>query len=149
MTDARIADFIREHRPRLTREAITQQLQEAGYAREEIDRTWERLATEEPINADGQEGRLGWYVWLVYLLGVVVIGLYSPVLGLQANLLGIGWVILYLVLAFFPARAMARTRARSLGGTVAIVILAPLVLLSINGGICVATIVLIASSLGY
>src|SRR5688572_22944850 len=74
--DPRIADFIREHRQKLTREAIRQQLIEAGYSPEAIDNAWDSLAESEPMASGGPVipgWRPGWRVYLV-LVGLGTAG---------------------------------------------------------------------------
>ena len=67
--DPRIADFINANRSRLTREAITQQLREAGYAQEAIDATWTVLDTPD---ADDEVGQGFWGRFWIYLIGINV-----------------------------------------------------------------------------
>lgn len=152
--DRRIGDFIREHRQRLTREAITQQLEEAGYARSGIDAEWERLAREEPLNGQPGRGRLSTYVWVIYWLGAALIVLYAIFVtfaGSGGGFLGfaIGWLLLYLAIAYLPIRALARSRSSSLAAVVVMVVAAPLIVLLIGGGICAATLAIIFRSMGY
>ena len=52
--DQRIADYIRDHRGTYTREALTQQLIDAGYTREAIDATWAALDTPDPDDTAGE-----------------------------------------------------------------------------------------------
>jgi Flp pilus assembly protein TadB len=142
--DPRIADFIREHRTRLTREVITRQLEDAGHDREDIDLTWDRLAAEEPIDAAGADRSLGWYVWVLYLLGAVVIVVVSVVMQLVI-ILGFGWIVFYLLLAFIPAWSLARRRPASWSSLLGVVLLAPLIFVLIGGGICLATLAAFAT----
>ena len=146
--DPDIADFVRQHRRRLTREAITQRLEEAGHDRAQIDSTWERLVTEEPLGGP-PEHNLSRYVWIVYWLGAGLIAVWAVVATPAALIFGIGWLIAYLGLAFLPARALARGRPSSMLGSVGIALAAPVIFIAIGGGLCFATIMLLVSSLGY
>jgi len=147
--DPRVADFIREHRTRLTRKAITRQLEEAGHGRDAIDRTWDRLAAEEPITAAGGNGALGWYVWIVYVLGAVAVAFIAqPLFTYRSDfesldLLGLGWIAAYLLLAGVAAWFLARWRPGSVASGVGLVVLAPLAFVLIGGGICLGTIFVI------
>ncbi|MGH2418569.1 MAG: hypothetical protein ACRDFY_09575, partial [Candidatus Limnocylindria bacterium] len=153
MTHAkRIEEFIREHRDRLTREAIIQQLESSGYARPDIDAAWERVASAEPF-AGRQRGALATYVWVVYWLGAALIVLYAiyvTVAGSGGGFFGFatGWLLLYLAIAFLPARVLARSRPSSLAAIIGIVVAAPLIVLVIGGGICAATVAIILRSMG-
>ena len=108
--DQRIADYIRDHRGKYTREALTQQLLDAGYTREAIDATWAVLDTPDP---DDTAGEGFWGRFFLVLIGInvavlVLVGLgtgsfSSPErLGLLAILgvaLGIGALIAWGVVA--------------------------------------------------
>ena len=52
--DPRIADFIRDNRRRYTREAIRQQLIEAGHDPAAIDATWAALDAPDPDATAGE-----------------------------------------------------------------------------------------------
>ncbi len=67
--DPRIAEFIGANRARLTREAITKRLREAGYAQEAIDATWAVLDTPD---ADDEAGEGFWGRFWMYLIGLNV-----------------------------------------------------------------------------
>jgi hypothetical protein len=144
-----IDDFIRLHRERLTREAITQQLEAAGHARPDIDAAWERLARDEPLGGP-PTGNLSTYVWIVYWLGAVMIGAWAVITELGAGgtgiglVFGIGWLALYLLLAYFPARALAQARTGSIAAGAAVVVAAPILVIVVGAGICIATIAVFA-----
>jgi hypothetical protein len=147
--DQRIADFIRDNRREYTREAITQQLIDAGYQREAIEATWAALDTPDP---DDTAGEGFWGRFFLMLIGVnlailVVVGLgtgsfASPerigLIGVLAVALGIGALIAWgLVAAIGPSR-MGRTSATVFGLGI------PLVIALLIGGSCYALV----SSLG-
>ena len=67
--DQRIADYIRDHRGTYTREALTQQLLDAGYTREAIDATWAALDTPDP---DDTAGEGFWGRFFLVLIGINV-----------------------------------------------------------------------------
>lgn len=149
--DTRIDEYIRDHRARYTREAITQQLAAAGYARQAVDDAWERLATEEPQGAAAGRN-LSLYVWILYWLGasiILAITIISTVGSGGAGFtgFGIGWLIAYLALTYLPARAMARARPSGTAGVLAVIVGVPLIVLLIGGGICFGTIALILSGM--
>jgi len=141
--DPRIADFIRQHRDTLTREAITQQLLDAGYTRESIDATWAVLDTPDP---DDTAGEGFWGRWFLIVVGInaavfLLVGLTSEALfsaerrGLLlilAAALGVGGLIAYgIVAAVGPAR-LGRTTATVIGVTI------PLLFAALIGGTCYA-----------
>ena len=69
--DRRIADYISANRGKFTREAITQQLLEAGYEQGAIDATWAVLDTPDP---DDVVGEGFWGRFWIYLIGLNVVG---------------------------------------------------------------------------
>ena len=70
--DQRIADYIRDHRGKYTREALTQQLIDSGYTREAIDATWAALDTPDPDDTAG-EGFWGRFFMILVGINVAVI----------------------------------------------------------------------------
>lgn len=153
--DPRIADYIRANRGQYTREAITQQLVDAGHDRGAVEAAWTRLEDEEPLAGAGGRN-LARYVWILYWLGagiIVVITLIATVGsggggGLGFLGFGLGWLVAYLLLTYLPARAMAGARPTGTGGMLAVIVGVPLVVVVIGGGICLGTIALIVSGLG-
>jgi hypothetical protein len=67
--DRRIADYISANRAKFTREAITQQLLDAGYEQGSIDATWAVLDTPDP---DDRVGEGFWGRFWIYLIGINV-----------------------------------------------------------------------------
>ncbi len=148
-----IEGYIRDHRHRYTREAIVAELEAAGHPRHEIDSAWDRVSAEAPMSGPATGHELGRYVWIVYWIGAGLIVLYTVAAIVSSGTagfiaFGLGWLLAYLGLAYYPARAMARARPSSGATTVAVVVGAPLVVLLIGGGICLGTIALIAGSFG-
>jgi len=142
--DPKVADFIRANRGRYTREAIIGRLVEAGHDRAEAEWTWDRLAEAEP--QPGPSGKaLGWYVWIVYVLGFVGILL----IGLNLGPFLVGWLVAYGLIAIWPAIWLARQQPGSTLGTIAVVVAAPIIVVLIGGGICFATIVVVMSTLSF
>jgi hypothetical protein len=147
--DPRIDDFIRQNRARLTREAITDQLVAAGHARGDVDAVWERLARDEPLGGRPR-GNLATYVWIVYWLGAALIGAWAVITELRAGgtgiglVFGIGWLVVYLLIAYFPARALAHARTSSIMTGLAVVVAAPILVIVVGAGICIATIAVFA-----
>ena len=141
--DQRIADYIRDHRGKYTREALTQQLLDAGYTREGIDATWAVLDTPDP---DDTAGEGFWGRFFLVLIGInvavlVLVGLgtgsfSSPDrLGLLAILgvaLGIGALIAWGVVALVGPSRMGRNTAMVIGFGI------PLVFSLLIGGSCYA-----------
>jgi hypothetical protein len=141
--DSRIADYIREHRSKLTREAITRQLVEAGHDRQSIEDTWTALDTPDPDDVAGEPfwGRwflilIGINVAVILLVGLATGALFVPerigLLGILAVALVIGALISWgLVAATGPAK-MGRTTATVIGVAI------PLVVALLLGGTCYA-----------
>jgi len=151
--DARIADYIRSNRRQYTREAITQQLVDAGHDRRAVEAAWEELAAAElPAGRAGRD--LALYVWILYWLGagiilaITVIAIFSSGGGSGFVGFGLGWLVAYLLLTYLPARAMARSRPTGTGGMLAVIVGVPIIVVLIGGGICLGTIALIVSTLG-
>jgi hypothetical protein len=150
--DEGLLGYIRANRDRYTREAITSQLVAAGHDRASIDAAWEQVATARP--AGGSEGRnLGNYVWAIYWLGAGIIAAITVISMLGSGGgpgfigFGIGWLVAYLFLAYWPARAFARARPMGAGGMLAVVVGVPLVVVLIGGGICLGTVLVIVSTM--
>ena len=70
--DPRIGDFISKNRKKYTREAITQQLVEAGHDPADIDATWAALDTPDPDEA-GLAGEGFWSRFFLFLIGLLVV----------------------------------------------------------------------------
>jgi hypothetical protein len=142
--DPKIADFIRENRGRYTREAIRQRLIEAGHPPEEVDWTWDRLAAAEPEPPASPSGYRT-YVWIVFALCAALIAF--SILGL--SYFGVGWLIAFVAIAYWPARWFARQRPKDTASWVGLAIAAPLAFVLIGGGICLATVVVVVSTLQF
>jgi hypothetical protein len=144
--DPRIADYIRQHKDRYTRQAIREQLIEAGHEPEAIDRTWAVLDMPDP---DDVIGRRFWSRFWMVLIGinVAVFLLVALASGMLMNLSGYSGmlVILAIVLTIFaliawgvvgltgPSR-MRRVPALIVGVTI------PLFFALLVGGTCYALI---------
>lgn len=145
--DPRIADYIRANRRRYTRDAITQQLVEAGHDRDEVERTWAALEAPDP---DAEAGEGFWKRFALILIGVnlavfLAVGLLT---GMLTNLpagsfvlvvvfgvaLVIGALIAWgLVAATGPAK-MSPTTALVVGSVI------PIVFALLVGGTCYALV---------
>ena len=144
--DRRIADYIAANRRRYTREAITQQLLDAGYSQESIDATWAALDAPDPDSRPdtGFWGRFWWMligVNLVVLLGVgLLTGLLGNLeqggilLGILAVVLAIGALISWGIVAAVGPDKMGRTGSTIVG------IAIPGILALLIGGGCYALI---------
>ena len=145
-----IKAYLDEHGGTYTTEALRTRLLEAGHDPADVD---EALA-EWRATAPPPGGTMSGYVWAIYWLGAALIGVWTVAFllgqptGATVGLLGVGWLIAYLALAYFPARALARARTGSAASVVRILAAAPIVVLLIGGGICLATIAVVASSFG-
>jgi len=140
--DPRIADFIRDNRRRYTREAIRQQLIEAGQDPAEIDATWAALDAPDPDATAGEGfwGRFGLFlvglnvaVFLLVFLATSMVNSFVLAVVL-AVALSIGALMAWgLVAATGPAQ-MGRTTAMVIGGVI------PLVFALLVGGTCYALV---------
>lgn len=142
--DPRIADYIRANRGRYTREAIRQQLVDAGYDPEAIDRTWAILDTPD---ADDVAGPGFWRRFAIILIGVnvgvfLIVGLLSGMLSnisasavllvIFAVVLAIGALIAWGVVALTGPAKMSPTTATVIGAAI------PLLFALLIGGSCFA-----------
>jgi hypothetical protein len=140
--DPRIADFIRANRKRYTREAIRQQLVEAGHDPADIDATWEMLHAPDPDEA-GVAGEGFWGRFWLYLIGLNVAVFLLVVLStgalafggvvlaiVLAIALGIGALISWGIVAATGPAKMGRTTAMVIGGVI------PLIFAFLIGGTC-------------
>jgi hypothetical protein len=140
--DQRIADYISANRRKLTREAITQQLLEAGYEQAAIDATWAVLDTPDP---DDRVGEGFWGRFFLILIGinvavVVLVGLSTGafaadrigLLGILLIALAIGALISWGIVAAVGPTRLGRTTATVIG------IVIPLVFALLIGGSCYA-----------
>jgi hypothetical protein len=144
--DQRIADYIRANRDRYTREAIRQQLVDAGYDPAVIERTWAILDTPD---ADDVAGPGFWRRFALILLGVnvgifLVVGLLSGMLlnvGASAVLLIIFAVVL-VIGALIAWGIVALTGPARMNPTTATVIgsIIPLFFALLIGGSCYALV---------
>jgi hypothetical protein len=140
--DPRIADFIRENRKRYTREAIRQQLVDAGHDPADVDAVWEMLHAPDPDEA-GVAGEGFWGRFWLYLIGLNVAVFLLVVLStgalafggvvlaiVLAIALGIGALISWGIVAATGPAKMGRTTAMVVGGVI------PLVFAFLIGGTC-------------
>jgi hypothetical protein len=140
--DPRIADYIRQHRDRYTRDAIRQRLAEAGYEPPDIDATWAAIEAETRDSGTIGSPRFWRYFWVwvaaTYLLAFVVVvmatGLLTsgmtPAAAVYAVALGIA------LLAAWGIVAATRPAQRSHGTALAIGGVIPLVFALLVGGSC-------------
>jgi hypothetical protein len=141
--DRRIADYIGANRGKFTREAITQQLLEAGYEQGAIDATWAVLDTPDP---DDVVGEGFWGRFWIYLIGLnvvalllvgVVTQLIPNAVGLAAVLgvvLAIGAAIALGIVALIHPTRLGRGTAIAIGGIV------PFIFTFLIAGSCYALI---------
>lgn len=142
--DPRIADYIRANRARYTREAIRQQLIDAGHDPAEIDRTWAILDTPD---ADDVAGEGFWRRFALIVIGVnagifLVIGLLTGMLlsvgasavllGIFAAVLAIGALIAWGIVGLTGPANMSPTTATVIGSAI------PLLFALLIGGSCYA-----------
>jgi hypothetical protein len=139
--DRRIADFISANRGKYTREAITQQLLDAGYEQGSIDATWAVLDAPDP---DDVVGEGFWRRFWIYLIGLNVAALLIVGIATQLipNAIGIA-AILGIALAIGAAIALgivAVTRPTRLGRGAAIAIggIIPFIFTFLIAGSCYA-----------
>lgn len=140
--DPRIADFIRDNRRRYTREAIRQQLIEAGHDPAAIDATWAALDAPDP---DATAGEGFWSRFWLFLLGLngAVFLLVFLTTGMVNNfVLAVVLAIALIIGALMAWGVVAATGPTKLGRTTAMVIggVIPLVFALLIGGSCYALV---------
>lgn len=147
--DQRIADFISANRGKYTREAIRQQLIDAGYSPEAIDATWAILDTPDPDEA-AVAGEGFWSRFFLFLVGLnvavfLLVALSTGMLGAAAQggialagvfavALGIGALISWGIVAAVGPEKLGRTSAMVIGGLV------PILFALLIGGSCYALV---------
>ena len=151
--DPRIADFIARNHGKYTREAIRQQLIEAGHDPADIDATWAALFTPDP-DETSVAGEGFWPRFFLFLVGLnVAVFLFvalstgmlenlagggGALMGIFAVALGIGALIAWGIVAAVGPAKLGRTTAIVIGGLI------PLVFALLVGGSCFA----LASAIG-
>jgi hypothetical protein len=151
--DQKIADYIAKNQGKYTREAIRQQLIDAGHEPAAIDATWAALYSPDP-DETSVAGEGFWPRFFLFLIGLNVavflfVALSTGMLenlgggggalaGVFAVALGIGALIAWgIVAAVGPAR-LGRTTAMVIGGVI------PIIFALLVGGSCYA----LASAIG-
>jgi hypothetical protein len=143
--DRRIAEYISANRRTYTREAITQQLMDAGYHREAIDATWSALETPDPDSRrdTGFWGRFWWMLIGVNLAVLLLVGLLTGIigypeqywlLGILAVIMAIGALIAWAIVAATGPDKMSRTGSTIVG------LVIPGIFALLIGGSCYALI---------
>ena len=143
--DPRIADFIAKNQGKYTREAIRQQLIEAGHEPAAIDATWAILDTPDPDEA-GLAGEGFWPRFFIFLIGLnvavfLIVALTTfmfeqPIglAGILAVALAIGALIAWGIVAAVGPAKLGRTTALVVGGAI------PIVFALLIGGSCFALV---------
>jgi hypothetical protein len=141
--DPRIADYIRQHRYRYTRDAIRQRLAEAGYEPPDIDATWAALEAETSDSGTAGSPRFWRYFWgwvaATYLLAFVVVVIATGLLtrgGMTFAALVYAVALGIALLAAWGIVAATRPAQRSRGTALAIGGVIPLVFALLVGGSC-------------
>lgn len=141
--DQRIADFISANRARLTREAINQQLRDAGYAPDAIDATWAVLDTPD---ADDVVGESFWSRFWIYLIGInlaafLFVGLVTQMIP-NSTPLAVVLAIALAIGAFITLGVISLIRPTRLGRGAAIAIgaIVPLFFTFLIAGACYALV---------
>ena len=145
--DPRIADFIAKNQGKYTREAIRQQLIDAGHDPADIDATWAILDTPDPEQA-GLAGEGFWPRFFLFLVGLnvavfLLVALSTGMLealttgggalaGVFAVALGIGALLAWGIVAAVGPAKLGRTTAIVVGGVI------PIVFALLVGGSCYA-----------
>jgi hypothetical protein len=141
--DPRIADYIRQHRDRYTRDAIRQRLTEAGYDPPDIDATWAAIEAERRDSGTTGSPRFWRYFWVwvaaTYLLAFVVVVTATGLLTrggmtlaalVYAVALGIALLAAWGIVAATRPAQRSRSTALAIGGVI------PLVFALLVGGSC-------------
>lgn len=147
--DPRIADYITANRKKYTRQAIRQQLIDAGHDPAEVDRTWAAL---EAPDADTVIGERFWGRFALIVIGVnigvfLLVGLLSGMLAyafdgsgaavlpiILAVALGLGALLAWGIVAMTGPAKMSPTTSLVVG------IAIPLVFALLIGGACYAMV---------
>ena len=145
--DPRIADYITANRRKYTRQAIRQQLIDAGHDPAEVDRAWAALEAKDPDAVIGERfwGRFALIVVginvAVFLLVAVLTGMLAYIAAgavvlpvIFAVILGIGALIAWGIVALTGPDKMGPTTALAVGISV------PLLFALLIGGSCYALI---------
>lgn len=144
--DPRIADYIRANRRRYTRDAIRQQLVEAGHAPDEIDATWAALDAPDPDATAGERfwPRFWLFVAAVNVAVFLLVGFGTGMFGAQgggsvllvilAIALGIGALISWGAVAATGPTKLGRGTALAIGAII------PLLFALLIGGSCYALV---------
>ena len=147
--DPSIADYIAKNQGKYTREAIRQQLIDAGHDPVAIDATWAVLDTPDPDEAS-VAGEGFWPRFFLFLVGLnvavfLLVGLTTELFGQGIGLagvfavaLGIGALISWGIVAAVGPAKLGRTTALVIGGVV------PIFFALLVGGSCFA----LASAIG-
>ena len=151
--DPKIADYIARNHGKYTREAIRQQLIDAGHDPADIDATWAILDTPDP-DETSVAGEGFWPRFFLFLVGLnvavfLIVALSTRMLenlaagggvlaGIFAVALGIGALIAWGIVAAVGPAKMGRTTALVIGAVI------PLVFALLIGGSCFA----LASGIG-
>jgi hypothetical protein len=147
--DPRIADFIAKNHGKYTREAIRQQLIDAGHDPADIDATWAMLFTPDP-DEEAVAGEGFWPRFFLFLIGLNLAVFLAVLLstgmlgnmaagggvlaGIFAVALGIGALIAWGIVALVGPEKLGRTTALVVGGVI------PLVFALLIGGSCFALV---------
>jgi hypothetical protein len=141
--DPRIADFISANRARLTREAITQQLRDAGYSSDAIDATWAVLDTPD---ADDVVGEGFWARFWIYLIGLnlaafLLVGLLTGMIP-NSTILAVVLGIALAIGAFITLGVISLIRPTRMGRGAAIAVgaIVPLFFTFLIAGACYAMV---------
>lgn len=143
----RIADYISQNRHRYTREAIRQQLIDAGYEARDIDETWATLDAPDADDVAGERfwGRFGLIVVGLNVGVFLAVGLLTGMLqalpdgsfvlvAILGIALAIGALVAWAIVAAATPSRLGRTTALVIGVTI------PLVVALLVGGACYALV---------
>ena len=145
--DPRIADYITANRRKYTRQALRQQLIDAGHDPAEVDRTWAALDAKDPDAVIGERfwGRFAMIVVginvAVFLLVAVLTGMLAYI-GAGAMVLPVIFAVILGLGALIAWGIVALTGPAKMGPTTALIvgISVPLLFALLIGGSCYALI---------
>ena len=140
--DPRIADFIRDNRRRYTREAIRQQLIEAGHDPAAIDATWAALDAPDPDATAGEGFWSRFWLFLLGLNGTIFLLVFLSTGMVNNFVLAVVFAIALIIGALMAWGVVAATGPAKLGRTTAMVIggVIPLIFAVLIGGTCYALV---------